>query len=88
MRTLQEITDACRRCEPVTGEELMYAVCAYDVLLAQLELERDPKQLQKFMVAAEADPRVYIGPANDPLNAEARDWHKAFINVGQEEAAE
>lgn len=86
MRTLQQITDAARRNEPVSELELRFAVCAYDVLLAQLELEKDPKQLQKFFVAAEADPRAYIGPANNPLNAEARDWHKAFINVGDTKA--
>jgi len=83
MRTLQQITDATRRNEEATEEELRFAVCAYDVLLAQLELEQDPKQLQKFFIAAEADPRAYIGPTNNPLNAEARDWHKAFINVGE-----
>lgn len=80
MRTLQQITDAARRGEPATEEELRLAVCAYDVFIAQLELEKDPKQLQKFFVAAEAVPREYIGPANDPDNQDAVDWHKAFIN--------
>jgi len=79
-RTLQQITDAARRGEPATEEELRLAVCAYDVFIAQLELEKDPKQLQKFFVAAEADPREYIGPANDPDNPDAVDWHNAFIN--------
>lgn len=88
MRTLQQITDAARRNEPATDEELRLAVTAYDVLLAQLELDKDPKQLQKFFVAAESDPRAYVGPANDPANAEARDWHKAFINVGENDNVE
>jgi len=81
MRTLSDITDAARRGEPVTEEELRLAVCAYDVFIAQLELEKDPKQLAKFFVAAESDPREYIGPANDPDNPEAVAWHKAFINT-------
>lgn len=81
MRTLSDITDAARRGEPVTEEELRLAVCAYDVFIAQLELEKDPKQLAKFFVAAESDPREYIGPANDPDNPEVVAWHKAFINT-------
>jgi len=79
MRTLSDITDAARRGEPVTEEELRLAVCAYDVFIAQLELEKDPKQLAKFFVAAESGPREYTGPANDP---EVVTWHKAFINTG------
>lgn len=82
MRKLQEITDAARRGEPATEDELRYAVCAYDVFVAQLELDKDPKQLQKFFVACESDPREYIGEANDPARKEVREWHRAFINVG------
>ena len=81
MRTLQEITDAARRNEPITDNELRYAVCAYDVLLFQLDLSKDYKQLKKFMIAADMDPREFIGPANDPRNPYAVNWHKTTINI-------
>lgn len=78
MRELHEITDAARRNEPATEEELRLAVCAYDVLMVQLELDKDPKQLAKFFTAAEASPEDYLGPANDPRNPDVVAWHKAF----------
>ena len=84
MRTLQEITDSARRNEPIPWVELQFAVCAYDVLLSQLDLENDVPKLTKFMVAAEADPVEYIGPANNPQDPEVAAWHKAFINVGDD----
>lgn len=77
-RTLQEITDAARRDEPATPLELQLAVCAYDVLIAQLELELDPRQLEKYFTAATLPPLQYIGPANDPDDPEVTAWHKAF----------
>ncbi|MAL49648.1 MAG: hypothetical protein CMH18_07805 [Methylophaga sp.] len=82
MRQLHEITDAVRRNEAATEEELRLAVCAYDVLMVQLELDRDPKQLAKFFTAAEASPEDYIGPQNDPRDPKVAAWHRAFINVG------
>lgn len=82
MRQLHEITDAVRRNEPATEEELRLAVCAYDVLMVQLELDRDPKQLQKFFFAAEAAPDAYLGPENDPRDPGVAAWHRAFIKVG------
>lgn len=84
MRTLQQITDAARRNEEVTEKEALYAICAYDVLLAQLELEQDVPKLTKFMTAAEMDPQVYIGRDNDPYNLDAVAWHKAFINIDKD----
>lgn len=81
MRTLHEITDAARRNEPATEEELRLAVCAYDVLLAQLEVENDPKQLEKFFAASTRAPLQFIGPANDPRDPDVVAWHRAFINV-------
>lgn len=81
MRTLQQITDAVRRNEEVTDDELRYTICAYDVLLNQLELDRDVPQLTKFMYAAEADPKEYIGPKNDPYDPEVVVWHRSFINT-------
>ena len=85
MRTLQEITGAVRRDAPVTREGLSYTICAYDVLLTVMELDKDPVKLAEFFKAAESDQREYIGPANDPLNEEAREWYKTFIGVGEGE---
>lgn len=79
MRTLDEITTAVRRNEPVTDEELRYSVCAFDVLLSLLELDKDPVRLKQYMIAGDMCPREYIGPANDPENPDAREWHKAFL---------
>jgi hypothetical protein len=81
MRTLDEITTAVRRAEPVTTEELALAVCAYDVLLAKLEVDKNPVQLQEYFVAGDNDPAEYIGPENDPRNAESVNWHKTIIGV-------
>lgn len=81
MRSLEDITDAVRRNEPATEDELRLAICAYDVLLAQLQLENNPVLLAEFFKAGEADPSTYIGPANDPRNPEAVAWHKAFKTV-------
>lgn len=82
MRKLHEITDAVRRNEPATEEELRLAICAYDVLMVQLELDKDPKQLEKFFTAAELNPEDYLGPENDPRDPKVAAWHKAFINIG------
>lgn len=83
MRTLDEITTAVRRNEPVTDEELRYSVCAYDVLLALLELDKDPVRLKQYMTAGDMCPREYIGPANDPSEPSVQEWHKAFTAVGK-----
>lgn len=82
MRTLQDITDAARVNGVATDEELRLAIVAYDVLLARLGLENDPKQLEKYLRAVDSFPRAYIGTANDPNNEAAREWHRAFINAG------
>ncbi len=81
MRTLDEITTAVRRAEPVTTEELTLAICAYDVLLSKLKVENNPVQLQEYFVAGDNPPLAYIGPANDPRNAESVHWHKTMIGV-------
>tara|TARA_R110000851_G_scaffold28177_1_gene78912 strand:- start:167 stop:538 length:372 start_codon:yes stop_codon:yes gene_type:complete len=80
-RTLDEITEAVRRNEPVTAAELKYSVSAYDVLLAMLKLDENPVQLKSYMVAGDSCPKAYIGPANDPLDPEVQEWHKAFKAV-------
>ena len=84
MRTLQEITDAARRNEKPTYDELLYTVVAYDVMLAQFQVGNYPVLLEKFFIAVEADPKEYIGSVNDPKNPECNAWHKAFVNVGVE----
>lgn len=82
MRTLSEITAAVRQGDPTTAEELRYAVVAYDVLVAQLELPNDPAKLYHYFQAADNDPREYIGEANDPAFAGAREWYRAMHGVG------
>lgn len=80
-RTLDEITTAVRRAEPVTTEELTAAVCAYDVLLSRLDLPSDPVRLHEYFAAGDSDPRTYYGPENDPGNPDAVHWHKTMIGA-------
>ena len=82
MRTLEEIVGAARTNEELTAEESRYAIVAFDVLLAQMALEHDAVRLKKWFIAAESDPRVFVGEANDPQNAEAVAWYRAMIGVG------
>lgn len=81
MRTLDEIVAAVRSNETYTEDELVYAVVAFDVLLHQLDLLGDAPRLQRYFIAAEADPRKFIGEANDPQNPEAVAWYKAMHSV-------
>lgn len=85
MRTLDEITTAVRRQDVITHEELIYAVCAYDVLMSKLEVEKNPVLLQEYFIAADSSPKKYIGWANDPINPEARAWHTAMIIKPEED---
>ena len=78
MRTLDEITAALRRNEPVTFEELRYTVAAYDVLLARFGVHNYPVLMEKYFIAAEMDPWRYVGAENDPENSDVVAWHKAF----------
>lgn len=80
MRTLDQITTAARRDEPLTEKEARYALCAYDVLLAKLDVSQNPAQLQEYFLAGDNCPRNYIGDANDPQNPDVVEWHK--INIG------
>lgn len=84
MRTLDAITAAVRQGQDVTEEELRYAVVAYDVLVASLNLPNNPDQLRHYFQAAESDPRVFVGEANDPAFAGAREWYAAMHNAGRE----
>ncbi len=81
MRTLTEITNATRRGENVTFEELRYAVCAYDVMFASSYPSQHRPLLEEFFKAAESDPREYIGWDNDPENPDVVDWHQSQINM-------
>lgn len=81
MRTLQEITDAVRRGEEANGEELRYAICAYDVLLHELKIAETTTMVGTFATAATMKPNEYIGWDNDYKNPEVVAWHKAAINV-------
>jgi len=81
MRTLTQITDAVRRGEEVTTDELRYTVAAYDVMVAKFNIQQDRQQMEEFFRAAESDPREYIGPENDPDNPEVVAWHKSHINL-------
>lgn len=44
MRTLTQITDAVRRGEEVTTDELRYSVAAYDVMVAKFNIQQDPRK--------------------------------------------
>lgn len=88
MRTLDAIVAATRSAEPVTEEELRYAVVAFDVLLYSLDLPADYKRLQQWFVAAEADPQKYIGKDNDPADEEAATWYRIMHNAGNEPVLE
>ena len=79
--TLTEITEVVRRGEPVSIDQMRYAICAYDVLLANLKVNENATLLEKFFIAAEMEPKKYIGWDNDPDNPDFVAWHKAFINV-------
>jgi len=81
MRTLDQITTSVRRAEPVTTDELIYSVVAYDVLMSKLKVENNPVQLQEYFIAGDNDPTVYIGPSNDPKNPESVHWHKTMIGI-------
>ena len=84
MRTLSQITAAVRQGDPATGDELRYAVVAYDVMVAQMELPNDPARLFHYFQAADNDPREYIGQANDPAFPGARQWYAAMHGAGNE----
>ncbi len=81
MRTLTQICYAVRRNQPVEPDELRYAVAAYDVLLAKLNVGQDPQQMAAFFEAAESCPKAYIGWENDPENPEAVKWHEDHIDI-------
>lgn len=79
--TLDEIVAAVRTNELVTGRDMRYAIVAFDVLMSQLQVDRNVEQLQEYFKAAETPPREYIGEMNDPANPEAVEWFKAMRGV-------
>lgn len=82
MRTLDEIVTAARLNEPLEPDEARYAIVAFDVVLARLDLEKDAIRLKEWMTAALLDPQKYIGPANDPQNPEVVDWYRSMHGIG------
>lgn len=83
MRSLTQITNAVRRADEATEQELRAVIVAYDVLLVKMNVQQDPEMLKQFFKAAESDPEEYIGWENDPRNPEAIEWHRAHINMDQ-----
>lgn len=81
-KTLDQITHAARVGAKLTVDELRFAVCAYDVLLAQLDVSRYPVQLSAYFQAAETPPEKYIGHANHPDDPGFQEWYRAFKSLG------
>lgn len=81
MRTLDEIVASARLNEPLDPDEARYAIVAFDVLLAQLNLDQDAERLKEWMVAATNSPQEYAGEANDPQNPDAVAWYRAMHGV-------
>jgi len=81
MRTLDEIVASARLNEPLDPDEGRYAIVAFDVLLAQLNLDQDAERLKEWMVAATNSPQEYAGEANDPQNPDAVAWYRAMHGV-------
>ena len=81
-KTLNQIVESARIGEPLTNNELRFAVCAFDVLLAQLDISQNPEQLASYFVAAELPPEAYLGENNHPDSAAFREWYTAFKNFG------
>jgi hypothetical protein len=89
MRTLFEIIDAAKVGEPTTHEECLYALLAYSGLchfdssaLRQLAFEpskfRTPERqaeesFKRWKAALAKSPKDWLGPDNDPANAECRE---------------
>ena len=82
MRTLGEIISAAKIGEPVTHEEALYALLAYDILstfdhMAVRKMVRDCVEeavhvhkdlFQRWKRALVLPPKTYLGPRNDPAN--------------------
>lgn len=81
MRTLDEIVASARLNELLDPDEARYAIVAFDVLLAQLNLDQDAERLKEWMVAATNSPQEYVGEANDPQNPDAVAWYRAMHGV-------
>lgn len=80
-RTLAEIVSAVRLNGPTTPDELRYAVAAFDVALAQMDISRHHDQLNEYFKAAGLPPRQYVGEANDPEKPAAVEWYRQTIAI-------
>lgn len=79
--TLNGITQRARTGRPLSEEELRLAVCAYDVLFAQINADKFPGVLKEYFRAAEITPEVYIGWQNNPNNPEFVQWYLQNITI-------
>lgn len=84
-RTLDQITTAARQGLPASVDELRLAVCAYDVLMANLKVVENAVQLAEYFKAADTVPEIYLGPNNDPREPGVKEWHEAFINIEEKQ---
>ena len=89
MRTLIEIVEAAKVGEPTTHDECLYALLAYGSLsyldssaLRRLAFEpskfRTPEREaeeshRRWKAALDKSPKEWLGPSNDPANAECRE---------------
>lgn len=83
MRALDEIVAAARLNEELDPREARFALVAFDVLIADMQLEHDVAKLQAWMQAAVTPPDRYIGEANSPENAEAVEWMRAMRGASE-----
>lgn len=82
---LHEITAACRTGEPVDQELLILAICAYDVLMAQVtgDSMNQTQVKAEYFKAGDTKPAEYIGWNNHPDNPEFQAWYRSLKSVGE-----
>jgi len=79
MRNLEQITAAARIGGELTEKETRFALCAYDVLYAQITTENTaPLFIAEYFKAAETAVDDYVGEANSPENPEFIEWYKVM----------
>jgi hypothetical protein len=78
---LHEITAACRTGEPIDQELLILAICAYDVLMAQITNDNMNQTQVKaeYFKAGDSEPAKYIGWNNHPDNPEFQSWYRSLV---------
>ena len=81
MITFDKIVDKARTRNNPSYEELLYAVCAFDVFMARLKVEKDPVKLQEYFKLSESCPKEYVGEDNDPGNPKFQEWYRAMRGI-------